>query len=179
MAKLLMLANHQRVGPTVTRRRGWLYGAAFVSALWLAGCSGVELKNTQAADELARMSKPPGSVYTGWRVFQERCAGCHGPAAAGMAGAGPDLLPRVREMSSRRFVSLVLTRYDWGLPAAKAGSDKAAQEILIEEVVQGKQGSITMPAWQGEPRVNAHITDLYAYLSARAEGRIGTGRPVP
>lgn len=179
MAKLLMLANQQHVGPTATKRRGLLYGAAFVSALWLAGCSGVELQNTQAADELARMSKPPGSVYAGWRVFQERCAGCHGPAAAGVAGAGPDLLPRVREMSSRRFVSLVLTRYEWGLPAAKAGSDKAAQEILIEEVVQGKQGSITMPVWQGEPRVNAHITDLYAYLSARSEGRLGTGRPVP
>ncbi len=179
MTKFSMLAIQQRSGQAVAKRRGLLYSAAFVSALWLAGCSGVELQNTQAAEELARMSKPPGSVYTGWRVFQDRCAGCHGPAATGVAGTAPDLLPRVREMSSRRFVSLVLTRYDWGLPAAQAGSDKAAQELLIEEVVQGKQGAITMPAWQGEPRVNAHIADLYAYLSARSEGRLGTGRPVP
>jgi hypothetical protein len=34
-----------------------------------------------------------------------------------------------------------------------------------------------MPTWQGEPAVNAHILDLYTYLSARAEGRIGNGRP--
>lgn len=179
MTKFSMLAARHRTGRTVVKRHGLLYGAALAATLSLAGCSGVELQNTQAAEELARMSKQPGSVYTGWRVFQDRCAGCHGPAAAGVAGAGPDLLPRVREMSSRRFVSLVLTRYDWGLPAAKPGSDKATQEILIDEVVQGKQGAITMPAWQGEPRVNAHITDLYAYLSARSEGRLGTGRPVP
>ena len=34
-----------------------------------------------------------------------------------------------------------------------------------------------MPAWQGEPAVNAHILDLYSYLSARADGRLPTGRP--
>jgi mono/diheme cytochrome c family protein len=153
--------------------------AAFASALWLAGCSGVELQNKQAAEELARLSKPPGSVYTGWRVFQDKCAGCHGPAATGVAGVAPDLLPLVRQMSSRRFVSLVLTRYDWGFPTAQAGADKAAHDTLVDEVVQGKKGTITMPAWQGEPRVNAQIADLYAYLSARAEGGIGTGRPVP
>jgi hypothetical protein len=46
-------------------------------------------------------------------------------------------------------------------------------------VLQGRQGAVTMPAWQGEPSVNAHVLDLYAYLSARAEGRLGTGRPAP
>ena len=152
-----------------TRRR--LALAALGMALGLAGCSGVALQNTQAAEELARQAKTPGSVYTGWRVFQDRCAGCHGTAATGVAGVAPDLLPRVRTMSSRRFVSLVLTRYDWGLPPV--------QESLVDEVVQGNKGAITMPAWQGEPRVNAHIADLYAYLSARAEGGLGTGRPVP
>jgi hypothetical protein len=34
-----------------------------------------------------------------------------------------------------------------------------------------------MPAWQGEPVVNAHVMDLYAYLSARSEGRLAAGRP--
>ena len=45
--------------------------------------------------------------------------------------------------------------------------------------MQRQQGALSMPAWQGEPRVNAHIMDLYAYLSARAEGRQGPGRPTP
>ena len=154
-------------------------GVGILAALLvgLAGCA-VELQNKQAAQEVEQRAKPPGSVYVGWRVFQERCAACHGPAAAGGAG-GPDLLPRVRTMGSRQFVSAVLNRYDWGLPAAKAGSDSAAREALIDDVVQGRQGPLTMPAWQGEPLVTAQIADLYAYVSARAQGTQGPGRPAP
>lgn len=157
--------------------RGLLYGGAVLSALLLAGCA-VEVQNRQAAHELAQLAKPPGSVYTGWRVFQDRCAGCHGSAATGSAGA-PDLLPRVRDMGSRQFVSLVLKRYDWGLASAHSGSEGAAREALIEDIVQRKQYMLTMPAWQGEPRVTAHIVDLYAYLSARAQGQQGAERPAP
>ena len=157
------------------RRRSRHVGGLVVAALVLGGCA-LEVQNTQPAQELARLATPPGSVYTGWRVFQDRCAGCHGPAATGTAG-GPDLLPRVRVMASRRFVSLVLDRYDWTLPAAQAGS--AAREALVEDIVQRKQYALTMPAWQGEPRVSAHIVDLYAYLSARAQGTQGPGRPTP
>ncbi|PKO63176.1 MAG: hypothetical protein CVU24_00280, partial [Betaproteobacteria bacterium HGW-Betaproteobacteria-18] len=90
----------------------------------------------------------------------------------------PDLLPKVRELSSRQFVSLVLTRYDWNLPVAQAGGDSAARADLIEQILQRKQGALTMPVWQGEPRVSAHIADLYAYLSARADGTQGPERPV-
>jgi cytochrome c5 len=150
---------------------------AFTLALLLAGCA-VELQNRQPAQEIAALSKPPGSVYTGWRVFQDKCASCHGGAAAGTAGA-PDLLPRVRELGPRSFVRLVLNRYDWSLPAEQARKESAARDGLIDDIVQRKQGLLTMPAWQGEPRVNAHIADLFAYLSARAEGTQGTGRPVP
>jgi hypothetical protein len=93
--------------------------------------------------------------------------------------AAPDLLPIVRNMGPRRFVGLVLMRYDWSLPAGQAGGDSAEREALIEGVMQRKQGALTMPEWQGEPRVNAHIMDLYAYLSARADGSQGAGRPAP
>lgn len=161
--------------------RSLLYGTAFASALLLTGCAvkTVEWQNKQATQEVARLSKPPGSVYVGWRVFQDRCASCHGAVATGTAGA-PDLLPRVREMGPRRFVSLVLKRYDWNLPVAQASSEGAAREALIEEIVQRKEKyMLTMPAWEGEPVVSAHIVDLYAYLSARAEGTQGPGRPVP
>ena len=161
--------------------RSLLFGAAFASALLLAGCAveTVEWQNKQAAQEVARLSKPPGSVYVGWRVFQDRCASCHGAVATGTAGA-PDLLPKVREMGSHRFVSLVLKRYDWNLPVAQASSEGAAREALIEEIVQRKEKyMLTMPAWDGEPVVSAHIVDLYAYLSARAEGTQGPGRPIP
>lgn len=154
-----------------------LCGSALASAFLLGGCA-VEVENTKAAEELARLAQPPGSLYTGWRVFQDRCAGCHGAPATGTVAA-PDLLPRVRDMGPRRFVGLVLMRYDWSLPAGRAGADSAAREALIEGVMQRSEGALTMPAWQGEPRVNAHIMDLYAYLSARADGSQGPGRPAP
>ena len=158
----------------------FLYGSAFASALLLAGCAveTVEWQNRQAAQEVAQRSKPPGSVYLGWRVFQDRCAGCHGLAATG-TGNAPDLLLRVREMSSRQFVSLVLQRYDLSPPASQTGSDSATRNALIEVIMQRKEAPLAMPEWQGEPRVNAHIVDLYAYLSARAEGTQGPDRPVP
>lgn len=157
--------------------RAWLLGGAGASLLWLTGCA-VEFQNAQPAKELAQLAKPPGSVYTGWRVFQDKCAVCHGPAATGSARA-PDLLPRVRDMGSRRFVGLVLKRYDWNLPPAQAASEGAAREALIEQIAQRQSKVLSMPAWQGEPSVNAHIVDLYAYLSARAQGTQGPGRPLP
>ncbi len=171
-----MLAFKQRFARMAVRRRALLYGGAFVSALLLAGCA-VDVENRQAAQEFARLSQPPGSVQTGWRVFQDRCALCHGAQASGTVGA-PDLLPIVREMGPRQFVGLVLTRYDWNLPAAQASSEGATRDALIEDIVQRKeQYMLTMPAWQGEPVASAHIMDIYAYLSARAQGTQGPGRP--
>lgn len=154
-----------------------LYFAAAALSFLMGGCA-LDVENTKAAKELAQLAQPPGSVYTGWRVFQDRCAGCHGSPATGTVAA-PNLLPIMGNMSQRRFVGLVLMRYDWSLPAGQTGADHAAREALIAGVMQREQGALTMPVWQGEPRVNAHIMDLYAYLSARADGSQGSGRPAP
>jgi len=157
--------------------RKLLRGATLASALLLWGCA-LEVENTRAAEELARLTRSPGSVYTGWRVFQDRCAGCHGAPATGTVAA-PDLLPIVRNMGPHRFVDTVLMRYDWSLPAARASGGSAERDALVEGVMERRQGALIMPEWQGEPRVNAHIMDLYAYLWARAEGTQGPERPRP
>lgn len=165
----------------MARRRSLLCRALIAATLCVGGCASemaVEVQNLQAAEELARLAKPPGSIYIGWRVFQDRCARCHAPDATG-TGIAPDLLPLVRTMGARRFVGLVLRRYDWNLPPAPAGDDGAAMEALIEQIMQRQGPVFVMPAWEGEPRVQAHILDLYAYLSARAEGTQGKGRPLP
>ncbi|HET7865892.1 MAG TPA: cytochrome c [Burkholderiaceae bacterium] len=157
--------------------RSGVRGLALLPALWLAACA-VEVQNTQPARDLKVAAQLPGSAYAGWRVFQDKCALCHGPAATGTDRA-PNLLPLVGGMGSRRFVSLVLRRYDWSFQAPDAAREDAAREALVDAVLQGRQGAITMPAWQGEPSVNAHVLDLYAYLSARSEGTLGRGRPAP
>jgi mono/diheme cytochrome c family protein len=163
--------------PRVTSiQRGLMAGSVMASIALLSGCT-VEVLNTQAAQELKHEAQPPGSVYAGWRVFQDKCAACHGPAATGTAG-GPDLLPRVRDMGPHQFVSLVLKRYDWSHAGVPPGSTGAARDAMVDELVQRKNYGLTMPAWQGEPRVSAHIVDLYAYLGARAQGTQGPGRPV-
>jgi mono/diheme cytochrome c family protein len=166
-----------RLDGRVMQGSGWRSVLAVAATAWLGGCA-VQIQNLEPARELAAESGPFGSVYTGWRVFQDRCAACHGTDAMGTA-KGPDLLPKMREMGPRRFVSVVLTRYDWELAAAQAGSTGAARETLIDEVLQRKSTALPMPAWQGEPQVDAHIVDLYAYLVARAEGTQGPGRPAP
>ena len=140
-----------------------------------AGCA-VEVQNTQPARELAHQALPEGEVYIGWRVFQQKCAGCHGTAATGSATA-PDLLPSLREMGSHQFVSLVLRRYNWILATAESSPESAAQSAMVEKILQGKEQALVMPAWQGDATVTAHIIGLYAYLSARADGAQGPGRP--
>lgn len=154
-----------------------LVTGVWVITLALSGCA-VEWQNRQASLELARANASPGSVHAGWRVYQDRCASCHGPDATGNA-VNPDLRVTMRAMGPRRFVDLVLRRYDWNLPAGASGRDDAARESLIDQVLQRQEPAMRMPAWRDEPQVSAHVMDLYAYLAARAEGTQGPGRPAP
>lgn len=176
------MADIATTGPRAAARRPArrfrLIPCAALSVLWLglAGCA-VQVQNTVPAQVLAaERNQPPGSVYLGWRVFSEKCSRCHGVAGSG-GPLGPDLLSRMSDMGPRRFAHLVLVRYDLDDPAARARDDAAAREARVEDILQRSDRPLDMPAWQGEPSVNAHILDLYAYLAARAEGRVGTGRP--
>ena len=154
--------------------RGTLGGAVLDL---LAGCAvqGVEWQNRQPAQALQRESAPPGSVYAGWRVYQQRCASCHGADATGGIGGAPNLTFRLRDVGPARFVDLVLRRYDWGLPAGTAGSPR---ETLVDQIAERDvKGALRMPEWQGEPVVSAHIMDLHVYLAGRADGTVAPGRP--
>ena len=140
-------------------------------AVLLAGCA-IEFQNTQAREQLEREQRPAASLYSGWRVFQERCARCHGAGGDGTATA-PDLLQSVRTMGPRRFVGIVLSRYDLLPPVG----DATAREAWIDDVLQRRRGALAMPAWEGEPAVTAHVADLYSWLSARADGSLAPARP--
>lgn len=128
-----------------------------------------------AYEPVAQRGPPSDAVYTGWRLFQHRCAACHGAGATGTA-RGPNLLHGFRQLDQRKFITDILYRYDWGIPAARSNQD--AIDGLIEDVQnRGPQGRLTVPFWQGEPQVSANIVDLYDYLLARANGQLGPWRP--
>jgi hypothetical protein len=80
-------------------------------------------------------------------------------------------------MNLQQFTALVLKRYDLASGIPRKSQDKSTVETRIDEIMRASETPIDMPTWQGEPAVNAHILDLYTYLSARAEGRFGIGRP--
>lgn len=80
-------------------------------------------------------------------------------------------------MNSRQFAEVVLKRYDLSIGAAKGQQNQSTMDTRIEDILRYNEPPIEMPAWQGEPAVNAHILDLYGYLSARAEGNLGLGSP--
>lgn len=140
------------------------------------GSQSVEIRNRQPALDIERQARPPGSAYLGWRVFQDRCAGCHGGDATGTTRA-PDLRPLVAAMGPRQFADVVLRRYEWALPASKEAEDSPARRALLEDILQRREPVQAMPAWQDEPRVHAHVIDLFAYLSGRAQGTLGTDPP--
>ena len=120
-------------------------------------------------------------TYTGWRLFHTACYGCHGVGGIG-TDLAPNLVERVKELTPRAFAAKVLTSYRIVQPAdASSAADRsAAFDALIEEVLQRERrprSLIAMPAWDDDPEVSPHVLDLYAYLSARADGALGPGKP--
>ena len=139
-----------------------------------------------------RADPPPGDyrvvdgkvdrgTYAGWRLFHTTCYGCHGVGGGG-TDIAPDLVERIKGMTLRAFATKVLTSYRITVPASEGSSDDrtAAREAMIEEVMRqerGARGQVIMPAWESNTEVSPHVLDLFAYLTARADGKIGPGKP--
>ena len=150
-----------------------LWSLSIAVVLMLAAQNGLADEHGSTSTTAA---KPDSSTYMGWRLFEARCARCHGRNATGTKRA-PDLLPRVKEMSESTFVETVLRRYTWIVPSSEAASETGSGETLVEQVLQGTKGTSIMPPFDGVPAVKASILDLYKYLRARADGSQGPGRP--
>jgi hypothetical protein len=84
-------------------------------------------------------------------------------------------------MTPRAFAAKVLTSYRIVPPANGANSDdaEALREAMLEDIMRRQRGvgsELRMPAWESDTAVNPHVLDLFAYLSARADG-LGPGKP--
>lgn len=120
-------------------------------------------------------------TYTGWQIYSENCAQCHGAGATGTAVA-PDLTERINWLTQDQFRLRVLNRYFLTVPLqdAIAEGSNAAEEAMAE-AMQARAGqpdaAVDMPRWHVNPDVRHHIAELYAYLTARADGVLGPGVP--
>jgi mono/diheme cytochrome c family protein len=120
-------------------------------------------------------------TFSGWRIFHASCHGCHGVGAVG-TDIAPSLVDRIRNYTPRGFATKVLTSYRI-VPMAPDGSAEdreSERQALLEQILRRERtarGQVVMPAWDDDASVPPHVLDLYAYLSARADGEIGAGRP--
>ncbi len=157
--------------------------------LFFAGCA-AEVTAPQATAPQATSpeeayvvvdGKVDQTTYIGWQVFQENCARCHGPAATGTEIA-PDLTERINHLSQDQFRLRVLSRYFITVPLDEAVAEgSGAMEQAMEEAVEAREArpvpAIDMPRWRDNPDVRDHIRELYAWLTARADGVLGPGAP--
>jgi mono/diheme cytochrome c family protein len=87
--------------------------------------------------------------YSGFKLYRNWCARCHGTYGQGMVG--PDLAESLNVITKEEF---------------------------FDTVENGKSGTIgSMPAWKANPKVMEGRDKLYAYLKARADGAIGVVKP--
>lgn len=155
-------------------------------AAWLAGLIALPLAaqphgQPVPGDYRVIEGKVDRGTYTGWRLFHTTCYGCHGVGAVG-TDIAPNLVERVKTLTPRAFATKVLTSYRIVLPVNEANNEDRDTEraALIEDVMRrerGTRGQVMMPAWEADPTVNAHVLDLFAYLTARADGKLGPGEP--
>jgi mono/diheme cytochrome c family protein len=125
-------------------------------------CKGAEtMQDIQKLAGGSPASKAPYSVqggkidaktYTGWTRYAAFCQTCHGTGGVGSAIA-PDLTQALKSLDKRQF------------------------ETIVSCGLKGNLGTGVMPAWGNNPNIDPYIENLWIYLSARAEGALGPGRP--
>lgn len=94
-------------------------------------------------------NKLDANSYSGFKLFRNWCARCHGTYGQGMVG--PNLADSLKVISEKEF---------------------------FDTVENGKTGSIgSMPAWKANQEVMEGRDQLYAYLMARSDGAIGVIKP--
>ena len=154
---------------------------AMLSAILAAAASATAMGgDLPAASPAYRVvgGKVDNATYTGWRVYHQACYLCHGMDAVGTALA-PSLVEKMRDLSAEDFAIKVATSYRivLGLDAAHGDDPTALREAMMAEVKRREDPILLMPAWEGDPKVKPHLSDLYAYLKARSDGALGPGKP--
>ncbi len=94
----------------------------------------------------------PQDAYTGWKQYELNCSRCHGEF-----GVGSSFAPALVE-------------------SLKGDGTVPDQATFIAVVCQGRKEK-GMPSWCEAGMEMGTITNIYAYLKLRADGKVGLGRP--
>lgn len=154
---------------------------AVLVGLVLAGSGAVMGAEPAPGTYRITQGKADKGTFSGWVVYHTACFICHGRDALG-TDIAPPLVKSLKTLSRQDFANKVLTRYRYAFGAPQASTEEQAsvRELILSEVrksERGKAGMVAMPGWQGNPGIQAHLLDLYAYLKARADGALGPGQP--
>jgi methanol metabolism-related c-type cytochrome len=93
-------------------------------------------------------------TYNGYRRYHSECHVCHGPDGLG-SSFGPALADSLKTLTYDQVIDTVTN----GRKNVNTSNDKV------------------MPSFGLNPNVMCYIDDIYAYLKARSDGKIGRGRP--
>jgi mono/diheme cytochrome c family protein len=114
-----------------------------------AGVLALGIGNRPLASQEKPAARPSKVEYEGWQQYMVHCARCHGDdAVAGVVA--PDL--------------------------RKSVSSGAANEATFHSIVKAGRRTRGMPGFQGTLS-DEQISAIYAYVAARAKGRLPAGRP--
>ena len=93
-------------------------------------------------------------VYNGFRRYGESCLRCHGPDGAGSSYA-PSLVNSLQHLDYEQFANTVING---------------------KQQVNAAQNQV-MPSFGTTEDVVLYMDDIYGYLKARSDGKLGRGRP--
>jgi methanol metabolism-related c-type cytochrome len=137
--------------------RAYLAAVAVAAALVTAGSGRAD----QAADEayerpyqICGENVVDRGTYNGYRRYHAYCHVCHGPDGLGSSYA-PNLVESLKVMKRDDFSQVV------------AGGR--------QNLTAGKES--VMPAFYEVADVMNYLEDIYSYLKARSDGKLGRGRP--
>jgi len=94
-------------------------------------------------------------TYSGFRRYHSECHVCHGPDGLGSSYA-PNLTESLKRLDYTQFMEVVVNG---------------------RKVVGGGKESV-MPSFGDNQNVMCYIDDIYDYLKARSDDKLGRGRPM-
>ena len=93
-------------------------------------------------------------TFNGYRRYGESCLRCHGPDGAGSSYA-PSLVESLKHLDYEQFAQVVING---------------------RQNVTSSQNNV-MPAFGTTEDVVNYLDDIYGYLKARSDDKLGRGRP--